>query len=149
MKSSGEIIRYLEAELTEAYNQYDHWKDIDRSEAMKHRIRANMLEEVLHEIDRPGEQEEIAKVLVDDPEEKKPKRTFLRIYINVFYLVVYFTSMIAVSRFISGLLERLSITGLTASLLLYGYCLLHTISTIMMFVHQDLIFTTKANKGER
>lgn len=139
MKTSGEIISYLESELSEANKQYNHWKDIDRSEAMKHRIKANELEIILDNIDPTGE-----------PEEKKPKRTFLRIYLNVFFLVVYFTSMFAVGRFISDLLERLSITGLAASLLLYGYYLLHTISAIMMFAHQDLIFTKeKVYKGER
>ena len=151
MKTSGEIISYLESELSEAYKQCDHWKDIDHSESMKYRIRANMLEDVLYEIDPPGErEEEIAKVLVDDPGEKKPKRTLLKIYVNVFFLFVFFASLIAVSRSISGLLETLNITGLAYSLLLYGFYLLHTVSTVLMFVHKDMIFTTeKVYKGEK
>jgi hypothetical protein len=151
--TAREIILYLESDLDEALKKYNHWKDIDTSEAVKYRIKANMLEDVLDNIDPGGElaeSEEIAKVLVSDPEEKKPKRTFLRIYLNVFFLIVFFTSLIAIDLFLTGLLEKLGITGSVSSTISYVLSIVHIISFALLFINQDLIMTTKKTyKGER
>lgn len=51
MKTAKEIISYIESEHEKAYQQYDYWKEIDRSEAIKYRIKMNVLEDLLDDID--------------------------------------------------------------------------------------------------
>ena len=141
MKTVDEIIRHLESALTDANKQYQHWKDIDQYEAMKHRIRANELESLLEEIDPDAEQTEPAKVLVSDPEKKKRKISFLQVYLNIFYLFVFITSWLAVDSLLSDLIAKYDIAG--SVFLHYGYGLIHTLSMIFMFVKSNLIFTEK------
>lgn len=50
MKSTVDIIAYLEAELAEAYEMHDQAKD--KQERLLHLVRAHTLEEVLEEIKR-------------------------------------------------------------------------------------------------
>ena len=50
MKSTVDIIAYLETELAEAYEMHDQSQD--KQERLLHLIRAHTLEEVLEEIKR-------------------------------------------------------------------------------------------------
>ena len=92
--------------------------------------------------------EEIAKVLVDDPGEKKPKRKFLKIYLNVFFGIVFFSSLLSIDLSISYILEKFGIETTTIlDLVLY---LIYIISFALMFVHRDLVYTKeKTYKGEK
>ena len=60
MKSAEEIIKYLENELKEAYAGYEEWININKSEAMKYRIKANTIENILDDIDPFDEAKESA-----------------------------------------------------------------------------------------
>lgn len=50
MKTAAEIIAYLEAELAEAYEMYDHFKGKNAQEAMIYQIRATTIMHLLEEI---------------------------------------------------------------------------------------------------
>ena len=50
MKTVGQIITYLEMELTDAYEMYDDAKGIDQREALVHLIRATTILNILEAI---------------------------------------------------------------------------------------------------
>lgn len=147
MKSAKEIVSYLESALEEANKGYEHWKNIDRSEAGKYRVQANQLERILENIDpieeQPKLEENTAKVLVSAPETKNPRKRFLQIYLKFYFFFVFFTSCIAVSSFIYDLAEKFKISDQFSSFLFYGYLLLHIGSFLFMLIHHDLLFTSE------
>ena len=153
MKSSEEIVSYLESALEEANKGYEHWKNIDRSEAGKYRVQANQLERILENIDpieeqhKPEEQpkleENTAKVLVFAPETKNPRKRFLQIYLKFYFFLVFFASCIAVSSFIYDLAEKFKIIDVFSPILFYVYLMLHIGSFLLMLIHHDLLFTSE------
>lgn len=143
MNTVKDIVSYLEAEVEEAYNKHKYWKTIDSSEAGKYLTKAYTLEHVLEEIEPTEEQaaeEDIAQVLVSDPREKKPKKSFLEFYLNVFFVSSLFASAISIWLILSRFLDRIGITGTLQSILLYGYELLHLCSFLLMIEKSHLIY---------
>lgn len=151
MNTVKDIVSYLEAEVEEAYNKHKYWKTIDSSEAGKYLTKAYTLEHVLEEIEPPEEQaaeEDIAQVLVSDPREKKPKKSFLEFYLNVFFISSLFASAISIWLILSLFLDRIGITGTMQSILLLVYECLHLTSFLLMLKHSHLLLTNE-RKGER
>lgn len=137
MKTTEEIIAYLDAKREIALKRYKEWKDRDASEASKYLTRMYTLEEILDDLDQP-EPKPIAKVLATTPEEPKPKNKLLRFYINAFSLVVYFASMFFIGSWLGNLFDKVPfLDGLIGSLLEYGYYLIHSLSyfALLMNVH--------------
>ena len=50
MKTAAEIVEYLEAELAEAYEMYDHVKGKNTQEALFYHIKATTIMHLLEEI---------------------------------------------------------------------------------------------------
>lgn len=147
MKSAKEIVSYLESALEEANKGYEHWKNIDRSEAGKYRVQANQLERILENIDpieeQPKPEENTAKVLVSAPETKNPRKRFLQIYLKFYFFFVFFTSCIACSSFIYDLAEKFKISDQFTSFLFNTYLMLHIGSFLIMLGHHDLLFKSE------
>lgn len=138
MKTANEIISILEANLAETWELYDKWKDIDSQEAHKHLVRIHTLEQVLDEIG--DEPQPIAKVLATAPEKPKPKMTFKKVYINIFALLAYFTSLFFIGGFLGDLTDKIAfLDNVLGTLLVYAYWLLHSWSFLTMLVNVDLL----------
>lgn len=139
--TADEIIAYLDAELDEARKQYKQWRDKDTSEATKHLIKMNTLEQLLDEIDPPNkEPEPIAKVLVTMPEKPKPKRTFMSVYVNFFSLFAYFTSLFFVGDFLGDLTDKIAfLDNVFGSVLVYVYAIIHTTSYLALLINTHLL----------
>lgn len=145
MKTVKDIVSYLEAEVEEAYDKHKYWKTIDSSEAGKYLTKAYTIENILDQIDPSGDlaeaEEDIAEVLVSDPRKKKTKKSFLEFYLNVFFISSLFASTISIWLLLSRFLDKIGITGLMQSLLLFGYELLHLCSFLLMLKNSHLLLT--------
>lgn len=145
MKTAAQILSYLESSLEESNRQYEYWKHRNPSESMKYRVQINKLEQILEEIDPTGEgvkaPEEEVNILVSLPEEPKPKKSFLDIYLNCFFFVVILVSCVAISSFLSDLLEWLAVDSFVSSLCTYGYAILHLASSVLVLSNSHKLLT--------
>lgn len=141
MKNAKDIIYYLETQRREAYKNHAEWKDISPSEAQKYIIKATTIEGILDDI-APFE-ERLTKEEPAQTVPQMPKSKLLKIYLNIFSFVVLISSCVAVWSFVSGLLDKWGVTGLTYNLLLYGYEIIHIVSFTLMLAYSHLLLTTK------
>lgn len=136
MKNAKDIIYYLETQRREAYKNHAEWKDVSPTEAQKHIIMATTIEGILNEI-YPFEE----RLVEEQALPQMPKSKLLKIYLNVFSFVVLISSCAAVGSFVSGLLDKWGITGLTYNLLLYGYEIIHIGSFVLMLTFSHHLLT--------
>lgn len=140
METKNEIVEFLEKELAEAEEMLEKYNYTDDEKATQYLIMANQLNYILEEIEEPAVEEPVAKVLVEMPKKEKQKRNFLTIYLNIFSVVVFFTSLFFVEDCISYLVERfVFLEGIFSALLHYGYLLIHGLSYYFLITKTKLL----------
>lgn len=144
MRTAEEVLAYLESELDDTYKELDRWR-FDEEEYRKHRIAANTLEHLIEDIAAKIEADarnksvtvsncEPAKVLTSVP---KKKTTFLDVYLGIFEIVVFVTSLFFIDDLIYSLIDLLNVPkGILQALIHYGYLLIHILSFIGMIVYK-------------
>ncbi len=147
MRTAEEVLAYLESELDDTYKELDRWR-FDEEECRKHRIAANNLEHLIEDIAEKIEADarnksvtvsncEPAKVLTSMP---KKKTNFLDVYLDIFEIVVFVTSLFFIDDLIYSLIDLLNVPkGILQALIHYGYLLIHILSFIGMIVYKKIV----------
>ena len=149
MKTKNEIIEFLEKELDDAYNRYDEWKERDSSEAIKYRIRANTLEHILEEIDFKNQEQSfdeapIAKVLVNNPNDEKPHKRWLSIFVNIYSFIVFMVSGVALNvLFVRAIELFVEFKGLPYALFNLVFFCFHIFAFMTLLQNGHLTITNK------
>ena len=146
MNTKKEIVEFLEKELAEAEEMLDKYNYTDEEKAIQYLIMANQLNYILEEIEEPTP-DNVAKVLTEMPKKEKQKKDSLTIYLNVFSVVVFFTSLFFVEDCISDLVERNEfLKGIISALLHYGYLLIHGLSYYFLLTKTKLLNLDNLNR---
>ena len=152
MRTKEEIIAFLEEELEGAYQGHKEWEEKDSSEAMKYRVKANTLEHILEEIDPPTEKQTVneesyvAKVLVKNPEEEKPQKRGLTIFVNIYSFVIFIVSGVALNILFTRAIELfVDFKGLPYALFNLVFLCFHIFAFMTLLQNGHLTIINKKN----
>lgn len=151
MKTKKEIVTFLEEELDGAYRGYKEWKEIDSAEALIYRVKANTLEHILEEIDSPAEEQDaeeksyVSKILVDNPEKAKRQNRRLSIFVNIYSLIIFLVSGIALNVLLTKAIELfIDFRGLPHALFNFVFLCFHIFAFMILLQNGHLAITNKS-----
>lgn len=127
MKSVNEIITYLDNELEDANKNYNYWESRNPSEAMKYRIAANTLENILDDItlqNKSSSDEEKKRLAfeIHRLEKQYENNKFKRMIATIVCFIIVFAILFLFTQEIKGIKEILiCIVSSTVCGFLYFY----------------------------